>query len=40
MSLKAEFVRTAMQAGLDDETLRDVLKYGFNALMNEEIDLL
>ena len=40
VSLKAEFVRTAMQAGLDDETLRDVLKYGFNALMNEEIDLL
>lgn len=40
VSLKAEFVRTAMQAGLYDETLRDVLKYGFNALMNEEIDLL
>lgn len=40
VSLKAEFVRNACNAGLDDDTLRDVLTYGFNALMNEEIDLL
>lgn len=40
VSLKAEFVRKACKAGLDDDALRDVLSYGFNALTNEEIDLL
>lgn len=40
VSLKAEFVRKACKAGLDDDALRDVLTYGFNALTNEEIDLL